>query len=786
MAARLKSRRYARVAILAILFMVATAPLLQWGAMRGMKTMFNAPLRWIPRESPSRADFNEFVRRFDSHEMVLLSWPGCTVDDERLEEVAEGIRETRQERLDAGKEPYFSVITTGYGVLRDLTGEPLEMRRAQALERLRGLLVGPDDTTSCAVIYLTDLGARERRESVDAILSAVQAAIGLERDDLRLAGPPIDGIAIDNASMSSIERFATPSVIISLVLCVLCLRSVWLSLPVLAAGAYGQVLMLGSVYYSGSSMNAVLIVLPPLVFVLTISAGVHLVNYFYEETRNGNRNTAVSDALRRGWGPCALAAVTTAIGLVSLTVSEVWPVRQFGVLAAFGVLFCVPLLFLLLPGAMAMWVRWRAERLRNEKPDPAALGGTHGWQWISNRIWQNATAIRIASFVLLVICGVGLTWLSTSINVVSLLSPENRAVRDFRWFERNIGPLVPVEVIVHFGAESQLDALERLALVRQVHRQMDNMEIIEGSLSASSFFPVIPGSRGIRATLQRAVLRNRIKGQFESLQEAQYLAESDAGQWWRISARIPGEAGFDYGGFLNHLADRVGPVIERYKRAGHEEIDVTYTGVTAVVYEVQASLLADLFTSYLTALALVAAVMVLALRSVVAGLLAMIPNVFPTVTLFGAMGWLGWPVGIGTVMTASVALGMAVDGTFHFIKWFRHEVARGRQPEEAAGHAFQHCGRALVQTTVICASGLLIYVFSDFLPARSFAWVLLILLVAAMIGDLVVLPALLSGRLGRLVTQQNTAPNSGATSPGQVVTDTGLIASTMSEDSRHA
>jgi predicted RND superfamily exporter protein len=155
-----------------------------------------------------------------------------------------------------------------------------------------------------------------------------------------------------------------------------------------------------------------------------------------------------------------------------------------------------------------------------------------------------------------------------------------------------------------------------------------------------------------------------------------------------------------------------------------------------------------LFDSFLTALACVTVIMMLALRSVRAGLVAMVPNVFPTLTLFGIMGWLGRPVDIGTVMTASVALGVAVDGTFHFLKWFRYEVDLGKPRREAVAYSYRHCGRALVQTTVICACGLLVFGLSSFLPVRHFALTFAILLVAALVGDLLVLPALLVGPMG--------------------------------------
>ena len=274
------------------------------------------------------------------------------------------------------------------------------------------------------------------------------------------------------------------------------------------------------------------------------------------------------------------------------------------------------------------------------------------------------------------------------------------------------------------------------------------MEVLDGAMSAATFFPAVPRRGGLRGTSRRALLRKSIERNQEELIEAQYLSVIDGVQSWRISARILGLEDFDYGHFLVQLRESVAPLLAQYEQAGYHGISATYTGLTSVVYEVEKALLIDLFKSFLTALACVTLIMILVQRSLRAGLVAMVPNIFPTLTLFGAMGWLGRAVDIGTVMTASVALGIAVDGTFHFLQWFRHEVVLGRPRRKAVAYCFQHCGRALVQTTVICSLGLLVFALSGFMPVRHFAVNMLLLLVAALVGDLIVLPALLISPLG--------------------------------------
>ena len=142
--------------------------------------------------------------------------------------------------------------------------------------------------------------------------------------------------------------------------------------------------------------------------------------------------------------------------------------------------------------------------------------------------------------------------------------------------------------------------------------------------------------------------------------------------------------------------------------------------------------------------------MILVLRSVTAGLLTMIPNLFPAVTVLGTMGWLGVPVEVGSMMTASVALGIAVDDTLHYITWFRNGLRQGMTRRKAIRFAYRRCATAMVQTSLICSLGLIVFAYSPFAPISRFAWLMVSMLGTALIGDLLVLPAIFASPLGRV------------------------------------
>jgi len=168
-----------------------------------------------------------------------------------------------------------------------------------------------------------------------------------------------------------------------------------------------------------------------------------------------------------------------------------------------------------------------------------------------------------------------------------------------------------------------------------------------------------------------------------------------------------------------------------------------------LVHDVQRQLLADLRSSFLLAFLIITVVMTVMQGSVGSGLVAMLPNIFPTLLIFGLLGWLEVPVDIGSVMSASIALGVAVDDTLHFLTYFQRSLETGSTRRQAVRESYRHCGRAMWQSSLICGAGMAVFALSDFVPTARFAWMMVALFAAAIVGDLVLLPALLLGPLGK-------------------------------------
>ena len=158
----------------------------------------------------------------------------------------------------------------------------------------------------------------------------------------------------------------------------------------------------------------------------------------------------------------------------------------------------------------------------------------------------------------------------------------------------------------------------------------------------------------------------------------------------------------------------------------------------------------DLASSFVLAFLIITPIIMILTGGVWAGLVAMIPNVFPALAFFGSLGLLGIEIDTGTILTACVGMGIAIDDTLHYL----HEYSRIRKEENigrtlGAISAVSSCIRPMAYTTIVCTLGLSTFVFSEFLPAQNFAIAICVLLSLALVCDILFLPALIIGPLGR-------------------------------------
>jgi uncharacterized protein len=936
---------YQRWSSTIVIITLVLVPLSFYNAGRAIQGNVNRVEDWLPKSYGETQNLAWFRQHFASDQFIIISWDGCRlgfeqdqdVDDPRIERLAsllvppllsqdEGLSEgpTKQTVVspqdDLARKKYFKSVATGRQLLDRLTSAPLSLPVATAVSRLKGSMIGPDGKQTCLIVTLHKealcelkeiLGSEKKRifrANVPAgLLHRFIAQAGITTDEIHMGGPPVDNSAIDEEGERTLIRLAGLSGLLGLVLAWWSLRSVLLTLIVFSCGVISAGTSLAIVHFSGENLDAILMSMPSLVYVLAISGSVHLINYYREAIQTGGLYGSAERAVKQAWKPAFLCAVTTAVGLLSLSVSELVPIRKFGIFSAAGVLGLTVIVYFFLPAALQItglgkrWLTTKRGIFNGDEAHPTLSRSEQLWAFFAQFIVKRYRAVGTLCIAVTLFVGLGLRYTESSIDLLKLFDSRARILQDYRWLESNLGKLVPLEIVVRFPSDTQrerevdasdynweaLSFVERVETVARIQSLIDRKfgsagtDIVGKSLSAASFLPSLrSAATGSFAFAQRKVLDARLTKSRQELSDAGFLkVDAEGSELWRISLRVAAFRDVDYGQFVKDLEKITQPLLRAYKTRAdvlrnltrnaptsspsgkqvllwsycdptqsdqlthetfqlvlqrllednrcevklvtedprtlplsqlrslgkldtlvvcgdfaeadlalvrtlvHETVDArlqvaastskpileqsesskelsaVYTGVVPIVYQAQRALLNSLVESTWWSFLTITPIMMLVSRSILAGALAMIPNAVPVVLIFGGMGWMGVPIDIGSMMTASIALGVAVDDTIHFLARYREDLEHSPDRQTAIVSTYSHCAIPTLQAALISGLGLSVFAFSTFTPTQRFGWLMLCILVAGVVSELIILPALLASPLGRVfsVSQQRTS-----------------------------
>lgn len=716
-------------------FFLTITPVVMYGTKGAWDSIKNRVEDWLPESFDETKRLIWFHERFGTDELLMISWKGCKLDDPRVMR----FKEELQQEDSSGDQPivWFREVVTGPEALSSMTSDPLDLPRELALDRLKGWLIGPELEQTCVIAIVSEQGEYDRAGAVAFAYDTADRVEGLSRDDLVVAGTTRDGVAIDKASKSSLDMLNLGSFAVCIVIMGIGFRSLRATLMVFVLAIFCEQLSMAIMYYSGQQMDSVLTLVANLTYVLSISSGVHVVNYYRESLVERSPYESVGWALRSAFVPCLLSAGTTAVGMMSLAISNIRPVANFGVYAAASILAAAFVLLIWLPAAMFKFPlnppAWHQGVQKTSRLRPL-------WEFLSHAIFKLRWGILIGSLAVIGGCLVGVQKISTSAQLHDLFWKNAPILRDYDWLEENVGPLIPIEVVLRIKDPSEIQTDERFRIVEHVQQSLEEVDAISATMSAATFAPIIPDKelKGWRASIQRATIRKKLESQLSNYVAMNYLRIEDGDELWRISARVRAADRLHYGELMQRIRHAVDEAL-----ADQPQVEPIYSGSVPLIFKAQSEMLNDLIKSFGLAFVLIAGIMMILLRSVLTGLFSMVPNILPTLLAFGTMGFLGVQVEIGSLLTASAALGIAVDDSLHFISWFRKGLAAGKTRQEATRLAYEHCGLAMTQTSLICSLGLLVFSLSPFTPISRFAWLMFGLLMIALLCDLLILPAIL-------------------------------------------
>ncbi|MFN9370950.1 MAG: efflux RND transporter permease subunit [Planctomycetaceae bacterium] len=652
---------------------------------------------WLPVESPVRAAYEQFKRDFGVEDLVMIGLETQRVSERQIEALC-----GRLDRLPGVRQCWSP------GRLRGTMTE-MGVPEEQIAQRLRGLAESDDGHLAGVAVLLSAAGLKDRAGTVRDVEAELKYA-GLYGPHTALSGGPVVITEMDRLGG---KKENTKFFLITLVICLLLLRywvNDWkLAFSVLALTIWTIDFTLAVFKWCGGEMNFILGALSVMVMVFTLEASIHVIHYFRESQHSAD---TLGSALTLCWRPCLISLMTTAVGLFSVSVTDIVPVTQFGYAAALGAVIAMAGGLTITPAILAVLPQKPGEDHAEEGLVFARLA-----HWLLPRHRQVTVAFLLAGAVGLV----GLNWLETKIEPLDFLPQNSQVVTDVNRIREHLTSLDSIEGVVEFSDPAQ-PFTERLEVVRRLERKLSGHSAVRHVMSAAMFFPdPLPDNpMKLLPILQKAQAQSST---------SDFVV--DGQRSWRISARIECPAGQN----LSQVYDELNALV-----AGEP---LRLTGLAPLIEQAQHEMLNGFWKSFTSAFLVIGLVMTIALRSVRITLLAMLPNVLPMGIIFGLLGWIRFPVDIGMMMTGSIALGISIDGTFHLLVRYRDQLRTGMSNLESVRVALVATGGPIFESIVVSSIGMLALAMSSFAPTYRFGLLMAVLLLATLVGDLLLLPALL-------------------------------------------
>ncbi len=499
--------------------------------------------------------------------------------------------------------------------------------------------------------------------------------------------------------------------------------------------------VVGFIGLYGEPVSIVMSVLPCIVFVVAMSDVIHLLSRYLDAFRTGiGKFASIKLTIREVGMATFLTSVTTAIGFFSLMFISVQPIQVFGAIAGFGVLIAFVLTFVLLP--IIIYVAPNPTFLKKSDRDPFWKKKLSKW---FIRVLRQPKRILIVYVGFIAVCLIGMVNLEANNFLMDEISQKEPIKQNFNFLDEHYGGIRPFELSISLKDTSK--TFWSLEVLKDVEKVENYIETVYGAGLRSSIVKVVKvmnrsthtGRVDYFTLPERERDLKRFKRGLEKVSGGQFknVLLDSTGHFARLSGNMP-----DWG---NKVISKKNEAFQQFlkKEMSNSTIKVQLTGTAHLLDKNISYLSLSLIKGISLSVILVALIMGLLYRSVSMVLISIIPNLIPLIFVAAIMGYFGINIKTSTAIVFTIAFGIAVDDTIHFLGKFKYELMKGRSKMYALKRSFLTTGKAMIITTFILCAGFILLVFSSFLGTAIMGVLLCLTLFLALIVDLTLLPVLL-------------------------------------------
>ncbi len=530
-------------------------------------------------------------------------------------------------------------------------------------------------------------------------------------------------------------------------------KLIWIIIPI-SSCIFSVIVMLGMLGILGWKVTVISSNFIAMMLILTMAMNIHMSTRFLQLKKNNpgfKKSELILMTTQKMFWPIIYTVLTTICAFLSLVLSEIKPIIDFGWMMTFGLLSSFLVTFTLLPTLLNFLDDKKFSIQENQKSKI-----TNG---LSNFTLFNKNIIFLISFIVIILSIFGINKLEVENSFINYFKKDTEIYKGMKLIDDKLGGTTPLDIIVKFpitetnNSENEDDdwgeiddqddekywfTKDKINKIDKVHKYLETLPAVGKVLSFSSIVEVATALNDGRelGTLEMGVLYSKIPETIKKEIVDPYISikDSEARISLRIKDSLPELKRDNLIKQINYdLENELGLKKDEFKLAG-----------VLILFN---NLLQSLFKSQILTLGFVMigifSMFVILFKNIKLSFIGIVPNFIAALFILGIIGILNIPLDMMTITIAAITIGIAVDNSIHYIYRFKEEFNRIRNYEKTVSYCHSTVGIAILNTSITIVFGFSILVFSNFIPTIYFGIFTGIAMLLAMILVLTLLPALL-------------------------------------------
>ena len=560
--------------------------------------------------------------------------------------------------------------------------------------------------------------------------------------DVKISGMPYVRTLNAENILNEMKFFVLIAILVTALIFFLFFKSIKATVISILVVLIGVIWALGTIGLLQYEITVLTALIPPLIIVIGIPNCIYLINKYQQEILNhGNQIKSLERVIVKIGKATLITNLTTASGFATFILTNSKLLKEFGVIASLNVMGIFIISLIIIPIYFSYFSIPQKKHLNHlERKSINSL-----LNWMENKIKYNKKIIYSVSFTLLVICSYGISQIKISGNLLEDMPNKKNFFKDIVFFNDYFNGIVPLEILINTGKKNGVKNLTSLKKIEKLKSVINTIPELSRPISIvdlvkyskQTFYNGNPNFFKIPSRQENNFISQYVKNSKSDSKILNSYSDKSS-QYARVTTYmkdISTERMYEIEKILKQSINEIFPD-KRYS--------VKLTGKSILFLKGTEFLVKNLIFSLCIAIFLIAIFMAFMFKSVKMIVISLIPNLLPLLFTAGAMGFLGITLRPSTILVFTIAFGISVDDTIHFLAKYRQELWDNKfDVTKSVFKSLKETGVSMYYTSIVLFFGFSVFLTSDFGGTIALGGLVSLTLLLAMLTNLLLLPSLL-------------------------------------------